>query len=425
MTIGKRCVTAIVGVLAVMTTSCTGSQDTPAQTGTPPPAANPPTSSTSGPSAQVPAEVSPVLADAVADPVAVPGTDGKDHLAYELVLSNQLPSEVTLDSLEVRSGDTTLLELAGDRLGYWTRPVGTPAPAPTTTLGPGQSAKVWLDVAIDRRPDGAPAAIPTELSHRLKLTLAQPMPPLLPATLTEDVAPVTVQNRKPVVIEPPLRGPNWLDGNGCCDMTAHRMALNSLNGKLWGAERFAIDFVQLQPDGRLFTGDRTKLESYPYFGADIHAVGDGAVVAVVDDLPEQVAGASPTGLPLDQYGGNHIVQDLGDGNYAFYAHLETGSVEVEPGDRLRTGQVIGSLGNTGNTDAPHLHFHVMSTPDPLLSDGLPFVFSSYRLDSRLASPGAIDGLFDGGPAPRQPGFTAADESDVMPLFLDVMTYADR
>jgi Peptidase family M23 len=425
MIAGKRCSTAFFAALMLLTASCSGSEDTPADTSTPPPADSPSPSATSDPSAQGPAQLTPVLARAVADPVPVPGTDGRDHLVYELALGNQLPSEVTLDSLEVRSGDTTLLTLAGDRLGYWTRPVGTPAPAPTTKLGPGQSAKVWLDVAIDRKADGAPAAIPTELSHRLKVTLAQPMPPLLPATLTEDVAPVTVQNRKPVVIESPLHGPNWLDGNGCCDMTPHRMALNTLNGNLWGAERFAIDFVQLQPDGRLFTGDRAKLESYPYFGTDIHAVGDGAVVGVVDGLPEQVAGASPTGLPLDQYGGNHVVQDLGGGNYAFYAHLKTGSVKVKPGDRLTTGQVIASLGNTGNTDAPHLHFHVMSTPDPLVSDGLPFVFSSYRLDSRLASPGAIDELFDGKPAPRQPGFTAADETDVMPLFLDVMTYAQR
>jgi len=58
--------------------------------------------------------------------------------------------------------------------------------------------------------------------------------------------------------------------------------------------------------------------NYPYFGADIHAVADGPVVAVVDGLPEQVAGKDPTGLPLDQYGGNHIVQDIGGGNYAFY-----------------------------------------------------------------------------------------------------------
>ena len=94
-------------------------------------------------------------------------------------------------------------------------------------------------------------------------------------------------------------------------MTPHRIALNPLNGQLWAAERFAIDYVQLLPDGRLFNGDKTKPESYPGFGADIHAVADGQVVAVVDGLPEQVPGQNPTGLPLEQYAGNHIVQVIG------------------------------------------------------------------------------------------------------------------
>ena len=147
------------------------------------------------------------------------------------------------------------------------------------------------------------------------------------------------------------------------------------------------------------------------------------MVAVVDGLPEQVAGNSPIGLPLDQYGGNHIVQDIGGGNYAFYAHLKTDSIEVKPGDQLKTGQVIAALGNSGNTDAPHLHFHVMSTPDWLLSNGVPFVFSSFKLDSRLASQDAIAPLVDGQPAQLQPGFAARDETNLSPLVLDVMTYA--
>ncbi len=79
------------------------------------------------------------------------------------------------------------------------------------------------------------------------------------------------------------------------------MALNPINGEIWAAERFAIDYVQLGPDGRLFTGDKADVESYPYFGADILAVADGPVVATLDGLPEQVPGTAPTGLPLDQY----------------------------------------------------------------------------------------------------------------------------
>ena len=279
---------------------------------------------------------------------------------------------------------------------------------------------------VDRNPVGDPGAtVPTDLVHAIGVSLAQPQPPLFPATMTETVAPVAVQTRKPAVIAPPLVGPNWVDANSCCDMTPHRMALNPLNGQLWAAERFAIDYVQLRPDLRLLSGDKSKPESYPGFGADIHAVADGTVVGVLDGLPEQVPGQDPTGLPLERYAGNHIVQDLGDGNYALYAHLKTGSIKVKVGDRLSLGQVIDLLGNTGNSDGPHLHFHVMSTSDPLRSNGLPFVLSSFTLDGRVASIDAEDAIEAGQPAPMQPGFTPRDESAVSPLVLDVMSYADR
>jgi Peptidase family M23 len=359
----------------------------------------------------------PLLASVVAAPVPVPASDGKVHLAYELQVINAMGSDVTMTSLAVKDEDKTVLSLAGDELAYWTRILGAPG-TPTTKFAPAQAGIVWLDVAFDQ---GAP--IPRELSHTIDVTLSKPMPPLLPPTMTEHVAPVTVSDHQPAVISPPLDGPKWLDANSCCDMTAHRNAMNPLNGQLWAAERFAIDYVQLGADDTIYHGDRSKPESYPYFGADIHAVADGPVVTVMDGLPEQVAGQTPTGLPLEHYGGNHIVQDIGGGNYAFYAHLRTGSVKVKPGDRLTTGQVIANLGNTGNTDAPHLHFHVMSTPDPLRSDGLPFVFQSYELEGAIASMDALDPVLLGQPAPLKPGFTPRAETKTTPLVLDVMSYA--
>ncbi len=391
------------------------------------PTQSPSATTTSVASSQTPppppaGRVTPVLVSVVAAPVPVPTTDGKRHLAYELQLTNTQAANVTLTSLAVRAGGRDLLALSGGQLAYWTRVLGA-TQTPTTVLGPGQAGIVWLDVVLD-----ASAPVPTDLSHTIGVDLAAPMPPLLPAHVSEDdVAPVTVSTEQPAVISPPLDGPRWLDANGCCDMTAHRMAMNPLDGSLWAAERFAIDYVQLSPNGTLFSGNRAAPESYPYFGAAIHAVADGPVVAVLDGLPEQVAGKSPTGLPLDQYGGNHVVQDISGGGtekrYAFYAHLQTGSVKVKPGDRLSTGQVIANLGNSGNTDAPHLHFHVMSTPDPLRSNGLPFVFKDFSLAGRLASMDALDPLLAGAPAPMAPGFAPRDESGVGPLVLDLMSYA--
>ena len=288
-------------------------------------------------------------------------------------------------------------------------------------LAPAQSALVWLDVSVEN------GAAPSELSHDLQVTLSDPRPPLLPAEVTETIAPVTVQTREPVIVAPPLQGPGWWDANGCCEMTPHRLAMNPIDGELWGAERFAIDYVQLQPDGRLFTGAADELSSYGYFGAEVLAVADGPVVSVYDGLPEQVPGVTPTGLRLTEYGGNHVVQDIGGGNYAFYAHLQTGSVAVKPGDRLSAGQPVGLLGNSGNSDAPHLHFHVMDAPDPLKADGLPFVIDSFRLTTRSVDGpdgDAIDIAMTGEPTPTDRGFATRDEVRVSPLVSDVMDYPD-
>lgn len=371
------------------------------------------------PTAGAAVQATPVIASVIAAPVPVPTTDGKVHLAYELQLTNVLGGDITLKSLSVKAAGKQLLSLDGKGLAYWTRALGA-GTVPTDVLHPGQAGIVWLDVVLD----GA-APVPTELTHTFVVALAEPTPPLLPAVMTEDdIAPVAVSEHRPAVISPPLDGPRWLDGNSCCDMTAHRMAMNPLNGNIWAAERFAIDYVQLSTDGTIFTGDRAKPESYPYFGANIHAVADGPVVAVLDGLPEQVAGQSPTGLPLEQYAGNHVVQDIGGGNYALYAHLETGTIKVRPGDQLTAGQVIANLGNTGNTDAPHLHFHVMSTPDPLRSNGLPFVLKNFTLAGRVASMAALDPLLAGKPAALARGREPRDEAGVSPLVLDVMDYGN-
>jgi len=407
----RRLAAAVVFGGCVLLLGCSSSSEQPATSTSPaaPTAAGP----VGGPQPPV---VTPLIAEVVSAPIPVPATDGKVHLAYELRLTNVLSHDVTITGATVLDRDVALASLKGDQLSSLTRILGTATPA--TILGPAQTAVIWLDVALEQG-----GATPTALTHAISLSNPQPQPPLFPATQTMNVAPVTVQTRTPIEISPPLSGPDWVNGDGCCGMSAHRTALNPIDGGLWAAERFAIDYVQLGPDGRLVTGDPEMLDSFAYFGADVHAVTDGPVVAVRDGLPEQVPGENPTGLPLDQYAGNHVVQDLGDGNYALYAHIKTVTVTVKAGDRLTAGQVIGNVGNTGNTTAPHLHFHVMSTPDPLRSDGLPFVFTDFRLDARVVDAKDLDVILEGRPAPLRP--VGRDETAVMPLELDVMTYADR
>jgi murein DD-endopeptidase MepM/ murein hydrolase activator NlpD len=120
------------------------------------------------------------------------------------------------------------------------------------------------------------------------------------------------------------------------------------------------------------------LFSYGYYWAPVRAAAPGRVVGVRRNMPEQVPGALPPGATIQMAGGNYVVVDIGHGRYAFYAHLATRSVRVKRGQKIKTGQVLGLLGNTGNTDGPHLHFHVMNSPSPLQSSGLPFVFRGFR-----------------------------------------------
>jgi murein DD-endopeptidase MepM/ murein hydrolase activator NlpD len=114
-------------------------------------------------------------------------------------------------------------------------------------------------------------------------------------------------------------------------------------------------------------------------GRSRKASGDGKVVFVRDGLPDQTPGADllePEG-PLD-FGGNQVVVRMGRGVYAQYYHLQPGSISVRKGERVKTGQLLGKLGNTGNSFSPHRHFDLTTGPNVFTSDSLPYVFDRYR-----------------------------------------------
>lgn len=195
----------------------------------------------------------------------------------------------------------------------------------------------------------------------------------------------------------------------------------AVNGRLRVPERFAIDFIQLDPQDRVFAGDIGKLQSYGYFGAPVRAVADGVVVNLYDETGEQVPGADAKGITPANIGGNMLVIDIGGGRFAFFAHLQPGSLKVKLGDRVRAGDVIALLGNTGNSSAPHLHFHVMDGPSPLDANGLPYVFRSFT-GRGVLEPGADDALDTGKPAAIDGSRLAGPRTDALPLDGEVVDF---
>jgi hypothetical protein len=357
-------------------------------------------------------QLTPLVGHVIAEPRPVLGADNRIHLVYELLLTNMFDAPATLDAVEVLNvsrGGALISRLDGPALARMTRPMGSKKTS--TTLGPGQSGVVFMDVTF------APnETLPQKLTHRLTVH-ARTGAPTVPVF---DSSPTDVSRRRAVVISPPLQGDRWVVGNGCCDtITPHRGAIVPVNGGLHVPERFAIDFVQLQPGGRLFVGPSHNVSSYPYFGVPVLSVADGVVVNRTDDQPEQVPLKPVVGVTGENAGGNFLVVDIGRGNYAFYAHMQPGSLRVRLGDRVKRGQVLGLLGNSGNTDAPHLHFHVMDGPAPLASNGLPYEFTSFEGQGVASS---LDPMMAGKAAVIDGATLAGPHSNQLPLNLQVVNF---
>ena len=87
-------------------------------------------------------------------------------------------------------------------------------------------------------------------------------------------------------------------------------------------------------------------------GTAVHAARAGRVSFVKEDSDK--GGADEKYMP----DANLIVVDHGDGSQATYAHLRKDGAEVQVGEYVFAGDVIGTSGATGFAQAPHLHFEV-------------------------------------------------------------------
>jgi Peptidase family M23 len=341
------------------------------------------------------AHFTPVVMSVVAEPHPVTGSDARTHLVYEIHLTNASPVEWPIAAIEVLDGDDPerlLLAIEGDEVAAKVQSLTDRAAL--GALPRGHSALAFLHVPVE--PD---AGIPSNLVHRLTLSLPDSLPDTflvfagLPpdAEVLEEVgARTSVADQAPAVLGPPLQGDGWIAADGCCVAPRHVRGVQTVNGQTLGAQRFAIDWERLNEENRIFVGDPEDVESYFAYGQPVLAVADARVARVLDGLEEQVPGALPDVIALEEADGNHVVLDLGDGRFVLYAHMIPGSITVDEGDQVRRGDVLGLLGNSGNSSAPHLHLHVMSTASGLASNGLPYVIDSYELLGRIPSTAAFD-----------------------------------
>jgi hypothetical protein len=201
----------------------------------------------------------------------------------------------------------------------------------------------------------------------------------------------------PVVVELPLRGEWTVERTPADRIPSH--------GTDVLGQRYAYDFVRtddrpglrVHPAGRLrwlLVGGRTR-DAYGW-GQPVHAATDGEVVAVVDGVPERTwlhvvretravlrttrrFRSDPSFDPTTLAGNYVITRRAADGVCALYAHLVPGSVAVAEGQRVAAGEVLGRVGHSGNSTAPHLHFQLMDSSEARRARGVPCAFAAYDL----------------------------------------------
>jgi hypothetical protein len=228
---------------------------------------------------------------------------------------------------------------------------------------------IFLDVALESN-----SQPPAELHHRFSFDI--PKNPELDRTVNGPT--IAVIRDPPPVLHAPLRGSGWIARNALSSYD-HRRAVQSVDGKLCIAQRFAIDWDRLGPDGRLFHNDPKSNANFYGYGAEVLAVADARVSELRDSVPDNggTNERSNRHVTVDSAVGNYITLDLGTGHFALYAHLQPGSIKVKVGDKVKAGQVLALLGNSGNSDAPHLHFHVTDGDSPSGAEGLPYELETF------------------------------------------------
>lgn len=211
-----------------------------------------------------------------------------------------------------------------------------------------------------------------------------------------------VSRAAPVVVGLPFRGTGWVAGDSPNDFGTHRRTLipvrdangDPIVGEFHAPERYAIDWVKVDADAHRAIGPLNQNSSYLAWGQQIVAVADGTISRTRDGMPEGTPPHNPPNPTVETAGGNYVMQDIGGGHYAFYAHLQPGSLRVKEGDRVVRGQVLALLGDSGNSSEAHLHFHVSDANDPLMSEGVPYVFDRYTLTGLANAFDEDNGLFD-------------------------------
>jgi hypothetical protein len=315
------------------------------------------------------------------EPTAFPNGSNAS-LLYELYLTNFAQTSISLSRIEVLDADAAngspVASFAASQLETMLQPIGAQTskdPKDRLTLRSGQSAIVFMSVALNRQ-----SPMPNKLMHRV-----------MAGDFIVQGATISTHHNPLHILGPPVEGANWLaaDGPSNDEDNHHRRGVVVLNGNTVDSRRYAIDWKRIK-DGVSFSGDAKDVHAYYAYGQPVLAVAEGRVIAARDGLPNNIPGHGDAFHPsvpitLDTIAGNTITLDLGGGQFAYYLHLEPGSLRVKAGDLVQKGQILAHIGASGDAREPHLHFEVTTSSTLLIGEGIPYLVDRFRTQAESES----------------------------------------
>lgn len=183
----------------------------------------------------------------------------------------------------------------------------------------------------------------------------------------------------PVVIELPLRG-EWhaLRPPGHPREAFDFVALGA-TGQRYFSRSWVAYLLRAGPAADWYGWSRPV---YAPFEGTVVAASDGwsdreTVNLVRDLLRPLVRPPKVVDGDIRPFAGNHVIIQSSQVS-ALLAHLRRGSVRVAPSQRVTPAQIVGQVGNSGNSLAPHLHLQLMDGPDPLQARLVPFRLRRYE-----------------------------------------------
>src|SRR5215468_2716503 len=228
------------------------------------------------PSASAEDQMTPLLLAVHDAPIPFRGSDGRTHLVYELWITNFSSGDATVEQVRVLGDAKVLATLDAAAVASRLQPAGRRDASPTLPSGGTSLLFIHLTLAPNTTP-------PARLSHEVKAQIAAAPPGQQQMTLGGGE--VAVDRRAVVVIGPPLRGDRFVAADSCCDATRHTRAALPVNGRVRIAQRFAVDWEQIDDANRIYVGPREQLRSYRIYGAEALAVADARVASALDGLP--------------------------------------------------------------------------------------------------------------------------------------------